>query len=146
MRYVYSDGSLSNGIACDGGRGVRPALNLSSDILVSDAPDSEGYYTIIWNNAPTTPPSITVPEDVRSGKGLTVSWAASVDPDTDAVSYELERRYNSAHGPKSMTEPRRSSATRSPRDEHGSYRVRAKDSKAAYSAYTTSLPGPSPTT
>lgn len=90
VRCVNSDGSLNYYNAYHGVRGVRPALNLSSDILVSDAPDSEGYYTIIWNNAPTTPPSITVPEDVRSGKGLTVSWGGRrVDPDTDAVSYEL---------------------------------------------------------
>ena len=95
VRCVYSDGSLSRGSAYGGSGGVRPALNLSADIFVADTPDGEGYYTIIWNNAPTTPPSITVPEDVRSGKGLTVSWAASVDPDSDAVSYELERQYNS---------------------------------------------------
>lgn len=80
VRYVDSDGSLRSHIAYYGGWGVRPALNLSSDILVSDTPDGEGYYTIIWNNAPTTPPSITVPEDVRSGKGLTVSWAALGGP------------------------------------------------------------------
>lgn len=90
-----------------------PALNLSSDILVSDAPDDEGYYTIIWNNAPTTPPSITVPEDVRSGKGLTVSWAASVDPDSDAVSYELERQYNSGAWSKIYNGAATRSATRS---------------------------------
>lgn len=56
-RSVSSVGSLSNGDgSLDGSGGVRPALNLSSDILVSDTPDAEGYYTIIWNNAPTTPP------------------------------------------------------------------------------------------
>ena len=69
VRYVYSDGSLNNNIAYYGNWGVRPALNLSSDILVSDAPDSEGYYTIIWNNAPTTPPSITAPHVLRHGDG-----------------------------------------------------------------------------
>ena len=111
VRCAHSGGSLGSVVAYDGRRGVRPALNLSSDILVSDTPDGEGYYTIIWNNAPTTPPSITVPEDVRSGKGLTVSWAASVDPDSDAVSGSTI----AAHGPKSTTGLRRSSATRSPR-------------------------------
>ena len=35
MRYVHSDGSLSNLNACDGNGGVRPALTLKSDILVS---------------------------------------------------------------------------------------------------------------
>ena len=60
VRYAYSDGGLGYNIASDGLRGVRPALNLSSDILVSDAPDDEGYYTIIWNNAPTPPPSQSI--------------------------------------------------------------------------------------
>ena len=114
-------------------------MNLSSDILVSDAPDSEGYYTIIWNNAPTTPPSITVPEDVRSGKGLTVSWAASVDPDSDAVSYELERKYNSGAWSKIYDgAATQFSDTITTEMNTVAYRVRAKDSKAAYSAYTTS--------
>lgn len=35
VRYVYSDGSLSYGRACSGRRGVRPALTLKSDLLVS---------------------------------------------------------------------------------------------------------------
>lgn len=138
-RCVSSDGGLYYNHAYDGYGGVRPALNLSSDILVSDAPDSEGYYTIIWNNAPTTPPSITVPEDVRSGKGLTVSWAASVDPDTDAVSYELERRYNSGAWSKIYDgAATQFSDTITTAMNTVAYRVRAKDSKAAYSAYTTS--------
>ena len=139
VRFVYSVGSLYSVSAYDGSGGVRPALNLSSDILVSDAPDGEGYYTIIWNNAPTTPPSITVPEDVRSGKGLTVSWAASVDPDSDAVSYELERQYNNGawskiyDGAATQFSDTITTAMNTVR-----YRVRAKDSKAAYSGYTTS--------
>lgn len=139
VRYVDSGGSLSYDDAFGGDRGVRPALNLSSDILVSDTPDGEGYYTIIWNNAPTTPPSITVPEDVRSGKGLTVSWAASVDPDSDAVSYELERQYNSGAWSKIYDgAATQFSDTITTAMNTVAYRVRAKDSKAAYSAYTTS--------
>ena len=139
VRYVNSDGSLNDNGAYDGHGGVRPALNLSSDILVSDTPDGEGYYTIIWNNAPTTPPSITVPEDVRSGKGLTVSWAASVDPDSDAVSYELERQYNSGAWSKIYDgAATQFSDTITTAMNTVAYRVRAKDSKAAYSAYTTS--------
>lgn len=140
VRYVYSGGSRDNYYAYDGLWGVRPALNLSSDILVSDSPDSEGYYTIIWNNNPNTPPSITVPETVRSGKNLTVTWAASVDPDGDAVSYELERQYNGGGWSNVYSG---SATTFTDTGITGSmntvaYRVRAKDSKNAYSAYTTS--------
>lgn len=139
VRCVNSDGSLSDSSACLGLRGVRPALNLSSDILVSNTPDSEGYYTIVWNNAPTTPPSITVPDDVRSGKSLTVSWTASVDPDTDAVSYELERQYNGGAWSKIYDgAATQYSDTITAEMNSVAYRVRAKDSKNAYSSYTTS--------
>lgn len=76
---------------------------------------------------------------MRSGKGLTVSWAASVDPDTDAVSYELERRYNSGAWSKIYDgAATQFSDTITTAMNTVAYRVRAKDSKAAYSAYTTS--------
>ena len=42
-RGVYSDGGLRSDYAYVGRRGVRPALNLNSNILVSDTTDSEGY-------------------------------------------------------------------------------------------------------
>ena len=43
---VNTDGSVSSGGACDASRCARPALALSSEILVSDSPDSSGCYTI----------------------------------------------------------------------------------------------------
>lgn len=138
-RVVNSGGSLSNSVAYSGDRGVRPALNLSSDILVSDTPDADGYYTIIWNNAPTNPPGITVPETVRSGKGLAVSWAASMDSDGDSVSYELERQYNDGAWAK-VYDGAATSYTDQISEAMNSvaYRVRAKDSRGGYSGYTTS--------
>ena len=30
--------------------GVRPALNLSSSLLVSDSTDADGCYTFVWTN------------------------------------------------------------------------------------------------
>lgn len=56
-RLVSASGTLSNSGAYYGYYGVRPALNLSSDILVSDTTDSDGAYTIVWNAAPV--PTIT---------------------------------------------------------------------------------------
>lgn len=138
-RDVISDGSLNSNYAYSGSGGVRPALNLSSDILVSDTPDAEGYYTIIWNNAPTNPPGITVPDTVRSGKGLTVSWAASMDSDGDSVSYELERQYNGGAWAK-VYDGAATQYTDQITEAMNSvtYRVRAKDSRGGYSGYTTS--------
>lgn len=52
-RYVYSSGGLSNNVAYYGNYGVRPALNLKSEIFVSDSMDSDGCYIIQWNNSPT---------------------------------------------------------------------------------------------
>ena len=140
VRSVRSDGTLDGDIAYVGYSGVRPALNLSSSILVSDSPDSDGAYTIVWNQAPTTPPSITVPDEVRSGKTAEISWAASVDPEGGAITYELERSINSG----AWTNVYTGSATSY--DDTGvgtsantvQWRVRAKDVNGAYSGYTSS--------
>ena len=140
VRVVNSDGALGNDNAYYGDDGVRPALNLSSSILVSDSPDSDGAYTIVWNQAPTTPPSITVPDEVRSGKTAEISWAASVDPEGGAITYELERSINSG----AWTNVYTGSATSY--DDTGvgtsantvQWRVRAKDVNGAYSGYTSS--------
>ena len=141
VRNVYSDGALiTHYYAYYGDIGVRPALNLSSSILVSDSPDSHGAYTIVRTQAPTTPPSITVPDDVRSGKTAEISWAASVDPEGGAITYELERSTNSG----AWTNVYTGSATSY--DDTGvgtsantvQWRVRAKDVNGAYSGYTSS--------
>lgn len=44
--FVSADGSVLNGDAWYAGSCARPALALSSEILVSDSPDSSGCYTI----------------------------------------------------------------------------------------------------
>ena len=43
---VYTAGSVGNYDVCGGDRCARPALALSSEILVSDSADSSGCYTI----------------------------------------------------------------------------------------------------
>lgn len=90
--------------------------------------------------SPTTPPSITVPDEVRSGKTAEISWAASVDPEGGAITYELERSINSG----AWTNIYTGSATSY--DDTGvgtsantvQWRVRAKDVNGAYSGYTSS--------
>ena len=44
--YVNADGSVNGSTAYYAGLCARPALALSSEILVSDSPDSSGCYTI----------------------------------------------------------------------------------------------------
>lgn len=91
-RYVYSDGSLYYYSAYRGTLGVRPALNLSSSLLVSDSTDSDGCYTFVWNQAPTKPSSINVPTSIYGGKSATISWGASTDPDGNLSGYILQRK------------------------------------------------------
>lgn len=86
-RYVYSDGSLSSGSAYIGDYGVRPALNLSSSLLVSDTTDSDGCYTVMFASALTPPATLTIPKLVK-GRGALIKWSA-VD---GADSYILQRK------------------------------------------------------
>lgn len=93
-RGVNSDGTLDYGNAYYGNGGVRPLCALSSSILVSDTPDSDGAYTIVWNRPPEQPTTITVPETIFSNQTTTIGWSAATDPDGDTVSYRLERSAN----------------------------------------------------
>ena len=139
VRLVYSDGSLYYGYASLGSSGVRPLCNLKSSILVSDSPNSDGNYTVIYNSAPSAPPSITAPATCYSGQNINISCAAATDPDGDALTYCFERSYNSG----AWTQVQ-ASASRTFTEAVSTawntlkYRVRAKDSYGNYSAYTTS--------
>ena len=93
--FVPADGTLSRNYVCNGYFGLRPACNLSADLLVSDSTDSDGYYTIIYNSAPTTPSSITVPTTVIGGQNITVSWGSSTDANGNLSGYILERKADS---------------------------------------------------
>jgi len=47
---VSSSGDRGHNNAFHGGRGIRPACNLPSSILVSDTPDEDGAYIIQWGD------------------------------------------------------------------------------------------------
>jgi hypothetical protein len=138
-RYVYSDGTLYGGIACDGNRGVRPLCNLSSSILVSDTPDSDGAYTIVWNRPPNPPATITVPETIFSNQTTSIGWSAATDPDGDTVSYRMERSINGGSWTQ-IYSGANTTYTDSVTTAMNTlqYRVKAVDSFGAESSYTTS--------
>ena len=139
VRYVISSGALDGGSACGGGGGVRPLCNIKSDILVSDNPDSDGAYTIIWNRAPSAPSTITVPETVRGGSTLEISWGTSTDADGNLSGYILERQNNGgswAQVYKGINRNYTDNITFGWTSV--AYRVRAYDSAGAESANTTS--------
>lgn len=139
-RTVDADGALGGYYACSGGLGgVRPALNLSSSLLVSDSTDSDGCYTFIWNSAPTKPSSINVPTSIYGGRTASISWGASTDPDENLAGYILQRSVNSG----TWTEVYRGTAlTYTDSITLGwttvAYRVCAYDTVGAQSEYETS--------
>ena len=138
-RLVRYDGTLNWHNAYYGYYGLRPACNLSSDLLISDSVDSDGCYTVIYNQAPTAPPSITVPSEVLGGENLSISWAASTDPDGNLSGYVLERKVGSGTWAQIY---KGSSRSYTDTITYGwtsvQYRVKAYDAAGAESAYTTS--------
>ena len=139
-RSVDTDGALNWDYACHGNHGLRPACNLSSDLLISDSVDSDGCYTVIYNQAPTAPSSITVPSEVLGGENLSISWAASTDPDGNLSGYVLERKVGSGTWAQIY---KGSSRSYTDAITYGwtsvQYRVKAYDAAGAESAYTTSV-------
>jgi len=139
VRGVYSSGALYWDSAFIGYGGVRPLCNLSSGILVSDSPDSDGAYTIIWNRAPSKPSSITVPSNVRGGESLSISWGASTDEDGNLSGYILERQVNGGAWAQVYKGINRSYTDAITFGWTSiAYRVKAYDSAGAESAYNTS--------
>ena len=138
-RIVSSDGTLSWRGAFDGHYGLRPACNLSSDLLISDTTDVDGCYTVIYNQAPTAPGSINVPSEVIGGENLSISWGQSTDPDGNLSGYVLERKVDGGTWGQVYKGSARSYADAI---TYGwakvQYRVKAYDSAGAESAYTTS--------
>ncbi len=89
VRGVNAGGALNFSGAYYGGWGVRPLCNLSSDILVSDTADSDGAYTIIWNQ----PPTITSDKTGDLGtldSGFTCNYSVNDADESDSVSVTLD--------------------------------------------------------
>lgn len=138
-RSVDSSGALGGNGAYGGGRGVRPLCNLKSEILVSDTTDTDGAYTIIWNRPPTTPSGITVPSKVQAGKTIEITWGTSTDPDGNSVGYVLERRIDNGQFTQVYRGINRTYTDNVIKGwESVTYRVKAYDSNAAESDYSTS--------
>ena len=137
--FVPADGTLSRNYVCNGYFGLRPACNLSADLLVSDSTDSDGCYTIIYNSAPTTPSSITVPTTVIGGQNITVSWGSSTDANGNLSGYILERKADSGAWTQVYKGSSRSATVSITYGWNSvQFRVKAYDSQAAESSYTTS--------
>ena len=139
VRYVNSSGAMNWNYAYGGDWGARPLCNLKSEILVSDNPDSDGAYTIIWNRAPSAPGSISVPTQILSGQNVAVTWGISTDEDGSVSGYILERKTNDGSWTQVYKGINRAyTDTASANWQSVAYRVKAYDNAGADSAYTTS--------
>ena len=101
---------------------------------------TSSQVTVVNNNAPSAPPSIAVPNDVKGGSTLVISWTAASDSDGNLSGYILER---STDGGSSYTQVYKGDAlTYTDTITKGwstvMYRVKAYDSYNAQSGYTTS--------
>ena len=135
---IDNNGKEFAGTTANGSYGVRPALNLSSFLSISDTTDSDGCYTVEWNKSPYAPTPLTVPA-IYGGKPATISWGKSTDPDGDAVTYQLE---SSINGGAFTTIYSGTNLSYTTTVAYGStsvqFRVKAIDSKGASSGYTSS--------
>lgn len=139
VRIVSYGGSLGWGSACYGFSGVRPLCNLKSEILVSNSTDSDGAYTIEWNQPPTTPSDINVPSKVQAGKSLEVTWGTSSDPEGNSVGYILERKVDNGSYSRIYKGINRSYADTITKGwQNVTYRVKAYDNYGSESGYRTS--------
>ena len=101
---------------------------------------TSSQVTVVNNNAPSAPPSIAVPKDVKGGSTLVISWTAASDSDGNLTGYILER---STDGGSAYTQVYKGDAlTYTDTITKGwstvMYRVKAYDSYDAQSGYTTS--------
>lgn len=101
---------------------------------------TSSLVTVVNNNAPSAPPSIAVPKDVKGGSTLVISWTAASDSDGNLSGYILER---STDGGSAYTQVYKGNAlTYTDTIANGwstvMYRVKAYDTGGMESGYTTS--------
>ena len=130
---VNSDGQYISSSA-NGTYGVRPALVLPTDLLVSD----DG--TVTTNTAPTTPGTINVPGTIQGGSTIEISWTASTDAENNLEGYIVER---STNGGTSWSQVYQGSALKTTNTVAAGtqtvmYRVKSYDSDGLSSSYRTS--------
>lgn len=130
---VYSDGQYGSSYA-NLTYGVRPALVLPTDLLVSD----DG--TVTTNTAPTTPGTINVPGTIQGGSTIEISWTASTDAENNLEGYIVER---STNGGTSWSQVYQGSALKTTNTVAAGtqtvmYRVKSYDSDGLSSSYRTS--------
>ena len=106
--------------------------------------EQSGYRTssqveVINNTAPSAPPSISVPTEVKGGSTLQITWSASSDTEGNVSGYVLERKVDEGEWTQVLKD-NALSYTDTITKGWGTvaYRVKAYDAYNAESAWTTS--------
>ena len=96
--------------------------------------------TVVNNNAPSAPPSIAVPKDVKGGSTLVISWTAASDSDGNLSGYILERSTDSGSAYTQVYKGNALTYTDTITNGWSTvmYRVKAYDTEGLESGYTTS--------
>lgn len=96
-------------------------------------------YTVINNSAPTAPPWLNIPAEIKGGKPFEISWGASTDVDGNLAGYQLERSLNGgAFGQIYTGANQKYTDTVAKGTNTAAYRVRAYDTENAQSGYAVS--------
>ena len=97
--------------------------------------------TVQHNSAPSIPKWCSVPDPVKGGTSIKITWPASTDPDGNLSGYILERKFNSNSWTQIYKGANRSYTDPIPLDKYKTvtYRVKAYDTENAKSAYATSV-------
>lgn len=137
--YQGTETSTTNNVAF-GTSSVMYRVKAYDDEGLESSYQTSVQVTVINNNAPTAPLSITVPTSVKGGDTLTISWTAASDSDGNLSGYVLER---STDGGDSYTQVYKGNAlTYTDSITKGwmtvTYRVKAYDSYNVESGYATS--------
>lgn len=137
--YQGSSRSTTNTVAF-GTASVKYRVKAYDSEGLASAYKTSDQVTVINNNAPTAPPSITVPNTVLGGATLTVTWGAASDQDGNLAGYSLEREVDGGGQWSVIYTGNTLSYTDTITKGWASvkYRVRAYDTNNAYSGYAES--------
>jgi len=73
VRIIVYDGTQESSSAYQGNFGIRPALNLKASVMVSDTPDGDGAYTVLW--IPGKPTGLSPASEVKmNNEVIRFSW------------------------------------------------------------------------
>lgn len=96
-------------------------------------------YTVINNSAPTTPPWLNIPAEIKGGKPFEISWGSSTDVDGNLAGYQLGRSLNGgAFSQIHAGANQKYTDTVAKGTNTAAYRVRAYDTENAQSGYAVS--------